>query len=154
MGWITDLLQELPLSAVQRERLSLAEQKYALLETSYADLKAKYSALESENNALKLDNVNLRQEIQRRDDVIQNEKSHGAHLDKVKEDILLLLARTETHESDIPQAVGVSIQIGAFHLHELATQKFITRRYARGREFPWALTHEGRSYLVSHGLIS
>ena len=34
MGWITDLLKELPLSAVQRERLSLAEQKYSLLETS------------------------------------------------------------------------------------------------------------------------
>ena len=74
MGWITDLLQEPPLSAVQRERLSLAEQKYALLETSNADLKAKYAVLESENSALKFDNVNLRQEIQRRDDVIQKRK--------------------------------------------------------------------------------
>jgi hypothetical protein len=31
MGWLQDLLKEVPLSSVLRERVTLAEQKYALL---------------------------------------------------------------------------------------------------------------------------
>jgi hypothetical protein len=69
MGIITDILKEIPLSAVLREKI--------------VDLETKMSALEAENLVLKKENsdlnslvVNLRQEIQRRDDIFQNKKPH------------------------------------------------------------------------------
>lgn len=156
MGWITDLLQELPLSAVQRERLSLAEQKYALLETSHADLKAKYAVLESEKSALNLDNVNLRQEIQRRDDIIQKEKFHGEALDEVKEKILALLAVQDgIADQDVAHSLNINGQLATFHLQELEANHLARRTLQVGARFtPWHITQEGRRYLVTHSLIS
>ena len=72
MGWIADLLQEIP---------------------SAARYKAELEAMEKENAVLKSQVSNLRQEIQRRDDIIQKEKSHGTHLEEIKEKILLLLSK-------------------------------------------------------------
>ncbi len=153
MGWITDLLQELPLSAVQRERLSLAEQKYALLETANADLKSKYAVLESENNALKIDKENLRQEIQRRDDVVQKEKSHGKHLEKETENTLKMFVKNpRPREDQIAQLLGMPHELAMFHIGELDAAKMVVEHYDEGTF--WALTHEGRKYLASHGLIS
>jgi len=69
MGWIIDMLKDVPLSAVIREQLVAAEKKALTLESEFAVLHAKIKDLESENE-------DLRQEIQRRDDIIQKEKSH------------------------------------------------------------------------------
>ena len=62
MGWIADLLKEIPSAA--RYKAELEE-----MERENAELKQRVVSLESENK-------DLRQEIQRRDNVIQKEKSH------------------------------------------------------------------------------
>lgn len=63
MGWIIDLFKEIPLSINLQAKLDELEKKFTMLELRNKEL-------ESENN-------NLRQEIQRRDDIIQKEKSHS-----------------------------------------------------------------------------
>lgn len=70
MGWIADLLKEIPSAARYKAELEAMEKENVLL-------KQKVSSLES-------DNKNLRQEIQRRNDVIQKEKSHNNLLKDAK----------------------------------------------------------------------
>ncbi len=53
MGAIADLLKEIPLSAVLRERVKLVEQKYELPEGKNSDLKDKVAKLEQENTELR-----------------------------------------------------------------------------------------------------
>jgi hypothetical protein len=53
MGAIQDLLQEVPLSAVLRERVGLAEAKYNLAVKENEDLKQRLRALEEENASLR-----------------------------------------------------------------------------------------------------
>lgn len=50
MGWLTDILKDIPTVGVARERIALAEQKYELLER--------------ENETLKLENVRLKGELE------------------------------------------------------------------------------------------
>ena len=57
MGIITDILKEVPLSAVYRERLVDQEKKMAVLESENMILK-------SENKVLKSENTNLRVKLQ------------------------------------------------------------------------------------------
>ncbi len=63
MGWIADLLKEIPSAARYKAELEAMEKENVLLNQ-------KVSSLESENK-------NLRHEIQRRNDVIQKEESHN-----------------------------------------------------------------------------
>ena len=53
MGAIADLLKEIPLSAVLRERVKLVEQKYELLEGENSVLKDRVAKLEQENAELR-----------------------------------------------------------------------------------------------------
>jgi len=69
MGIITDILKDIPLSAVLRERLIDQEKTMATLE-------AENLALKNENSDLKALVENLRQEIQQTKD-IQKDKSHN-----------------------------------------------------------------------------
>ena len=54
MGIILDILKEIPLSAVLRERLAGTEAKMATLEKENEDLQAKVDVLETENGQLRL----------------------------------------------------------------------------------------------------
>ena len=53
MGIITDILKDIPLSAVLRERLVDQEKKMSVLETENAILKAENAILKAENKDLK-----------------------------------------------------------------------------------------------------
>ena len=139
MGWIADLLQEIPSAARYKSELEVMEKKVISLEA---------------------ENVNLRQEIQRRDDVIQKEKSHSGHLEEIKEKVLVLLSKKkEVREEEIIQHLAVSAQLAAFHLADLKTSNLIyntTVLFMMGNSPPttYSLTQEGRRYLVTHGLIA
>ena len=66
MGWIADLLKEIPSAARYKAELETMEKENILLKQQV--------------RSLEFDNKNLRQEIQRRNDVIQKEKSHNSLL--------------------------------------------------------------------------
>ena len=142
MGWIADLLKEIPSAARYKAELE--------------DMEKENSILKSENGVLKSQIIELRQEIQRRDDVIQNEKSHDALLDEVKVKILLFLAaQREPMVADrISQAIKVDIQIVLFHLKELTHEKMVNDLLNMISPTSWLLAHEGRRYLIEHKLIS
>jgi predicted nuclease with TOPRIM domain len=53
MSWLSELLQGVPLNAVLRERVALAEQKFKEIEQDKKKLEEKVSALEAENADLK-----------------------------------------------------------------------------------------------------
>jgi hypothetical protein len=53
MGWLTDLVQGVPVNAVLRERLALAEQRFKDLESENAKLKGQLAALTAEHEVLK-----------------------------------------------------------------------------------------------------
>jgi len=66
---------------VQGKHIALLKEQFALLEKELSASTLRASELAEENKRLKSENENLRQEIQRQDDVIQNEKSHKNLLD-------------------------------------------------------------------------
>jgi predicted nuclease with TOPRIM domain len=142
MGWIADLLKEIPSAA--RYKAELEE-----MEGENTKLKQKVLSLQSEND-------NLRQEIQRRDDIIQKKKSHSNLLDDIKVKILLLLAKqADKFTADqIARALSADVQIVTFHLQELTNQRMAQDMIAGGAPRRWYLAHEGRRYLIEHKLIS
>jgi regulator of replication initiation timing len=64
MSIITDILKEIPLSAVLKERLTQAEASMAALEQEKASLKAENSTLKQENENLRVDLKKATEEIQ------------------------------------------------------------------------------------------
>jgi predicted nuclease with TOPRIM domain len=64
MGLITDLLKDIPLSAVLREKMASAEQKYAALDTENAILKDDKRDLQVRVVELERQVANLKQEIE------------------------------------------------------------------------------------------
>jgi hypothetical protein len=62
MSWWTDLLQGIPLNAVLKERLALAEQKFNALEKENKELRGQVEALTAENASLKEERDSLRTE--------------------------------------------------------------------------------------------
>ena len=71
---IEKLINEHGSAVILKERLVLANDKYSALEKKAADL-------QTENERLKSDNIHLRQEVQRRDDIVQREESYRHLLD-------------------------------------------------------------------------
>ena len=135
MGWIADLLKEIP---------------------SAARYKAELEAMEKKVISLEAENVNLRQEIQRRDNVIQKEKSHGQRLEEVREKLLIALSAGGKLQSDqLAQVVSISEQLATFHLNEMKEARLVSAAmFYTGRPTIWSIGQEGRSYLVAHGLLT
>jgi hypothetical protein len=53
--WLTDILKEIPLSAVLKERVALAEQKFKDIEAANQKLRDQVATLTTENESLKRD---------------------------------------------------------------------------------------------------
>jgi len=143
MGWVADLLKEIPSAA--RYKAELEEMK-----VENAKLKQKVLSLESEKE-------NLRQEIQRRDEVVQKEKSHKNLLDKEKTDMLLFLHINagDTHTFQITQSLNISEDIVKYHLQELRKEQFINEGlpYLKGQQ-SWNITDKGKKYLIENKIIT
>lgn len=135
MGWIADLLKEIP---------------------SAARYKAELESMERKVIALEAENTSLREEIQRRDDVIQKENSHGQRLEEIREQMLAIIAKQEgITETAIAAALNINAQLARFHLQELSKSGFAGATLNMGGgPGRWGLMQEGRRYLASHGLLA
>ena len=67
MGFLTDLLKEIPLSAVLKERLAGADAKYGDLQSKYEVLHTENEVLHTENEDLHTENATLRVNIHKKD---------------------------------------------------------------------------------------
>lgn len=166
MGIILDILKEIPLSAVLRERLTNQETKMAVVEEENLVLKTKNLILKNKNSDLKSLIVDLRQEIQRRDDVIQKEKSQDNLLDKVSINVLKLLFRQDNLTSEqIAQSLNVNLQMANFHLKELKAKGMLKQQtiyhdpppsknwFKRQGILVWVLMQKGRKYLINNKIV-
>jgi len=147
------LINEHGSAAILKERIALANDQYTALEKKSKESESRVTELESENKTLHLELEKAKAEIESlKGDV---EKPDGDSLEKIKEDILVILADHDAYERDIVQSLGVGIQVATFHLEELEEKNFIGRSLSLiGEEFPWYLNQEGRRYLINHDLIT
>lgn len=133
MGWIADLLQEIPSAARYKSELETMEKKVISLEA---------------------ENVNLRQEIQRRDDVVQKEKSRSNSLSQDVEKILVCINRAENiTPSQISRSVAIGKSVVEMHLEDLLESQYICASYILNQEPEYSLQQQGRKYLHAHSLL-
>lgn len=167
MGIILNILKEIPLSAVLRERLTNQETKMVVLEEENLVLKAENLVLKNKNSDLESFVIDLRQKIQRRDDVIQKEKSQNNLLDKVSINVLELLFRQDNLTSEqIAQSLNIKLQMANFHLKELKAKGMLKQQTAyhdpppsgnwfkRQGVLVWTLEQKGRKCLINNKLVS
>lgn len=152
MGIITDILKDIPLSAVLRERLVDQEKKMAILEAENAALKTENLALKNENSDLKALIENLRQEIQQTKD-IQKEKSHDTLLGKLDKKILLFIRKAATID-EVTQTQQISPDIAKMHLKKLFDHGLVTTFQGKDRKLYWHIKELGTKYLIDHNLIT
>lgn len=138
MGWVADLLKEIPSAARYKAELDALEEENV--------------AIKSQTKILELEISLLRQEIKRRDDVIQKQESHDNRLGDVKEKILLAIASGIPTVEKLAGDVCLPEQAIRFHLEDPSMSTLILEERAAGFAFV-SLAPAGRLYLVKHGLL-
>jgi DNA-binding transcriptional ArsR family regulator len=143
MGWIEDVLKEVPLSAVLKERIALAGQKYEAAIQQVDELRQKVAALEREN-------AELRAQIPR-----PHEPSLGEDTTRV---LVHLFKAKEIDDRDVgnmARALNMDRGVLQYHLDRLdeaGLAKLTGGNYVDGHVY-WGLKPEGRQYVVERKLI-
>lgn len=148
MGWVTDLLKEIPLSTILREKITVIEQKYAALETENAILKD--DLRKAKANVVQLEGQvgNLNQEIEKLTHV-------GDDLDEVEVALLRALTNPDVaYAEQLAGMVGSNLTRVEYHLQRLVDAGYATSPLG---VVPGAsrylLTHEGRECLIKRNSI-
>jgi len=142
MGAIQDLLQEVPLSAVLKERVALAEQKYEAAVRENTELKQRLVALQAENESLRA----------------QIPKSPAGSLDGDTARVLAYLFHAEGDARDVgvtARALKMEKGVVKYHVDQLDEAGLATctgGNYLSGHVY-WTLTPAGRKYAVENKLI-
>lgn len=170
MSWIVDLLKELPLSAVQKERLSLAE--FQLAETDKALLTAEAALAQCRAEKVELQSLLAQaqveiQQLAEQIAVIEREKQqdqaktkelpHIDVLDYVQTQILRVIAlrnpcspdHVETELNSILESQGKPLLISSQVMHHLMWLSRFEEQYLRylDRSNKYALHPRGSKYL-------
>jgi DNA-binding transcriptional ArsR family regulator len=142
MGVLQDLLKEVPLSSVLKERVALAEEKYDGAMKEIEGYKQKVTSLERENE-------NLRAQIPKSDGTLSDDTAR----------VLVHLFKAATQ---VDRDVGVmsrqlTLEQGVlkYHLDRLkegGLADIVGGNYVHGHTY-WALSPKGRQYVVERKLI-
>ena len=138
MGWIADLLKEIPSAARYKAE---AEQ-----------LSSDNAALEARNESLTSQLEAAQREIQR----LATPASQKSHSDCPKEQqgILQILATVDSMvDTDLEKRLGIGHQLFEYHVGELLQADIIFTEATYDNHSHWELTHRGRAYLSERGLI-
>jgi DNA-binding MarR family transcriptional regulator len=132
MGWVADLLKEIP---------------------SAARYKSELEAMEKENLALRAENSFLKSQLEaarRETETLQG----GRALPQDAEAILRFVASNEdAMPSLIAQALSMSKGVVEMHLDDLENKKYLDGSYAVGEERRYYLQQAGRKYLHAKGAL-
>lgn len=151
MGLITDLLKEIPLSAVQRERAALEEAKLqgriSDLEAQVRNLQAQLAEALGEKNALSQELMKVR--------------PHGDRLPDERERVLRVVCFHDgLSDERIAKIAGVPVQVTTWHLDSLQALRFVSVVHtmtnpwnSEGGGAEWSIQPKGRDYLASHGML-
>lgn len=134
MGILTDILKELPLSAVLRERLQ--------------ELEKRYEQVEEENKKLRDENHELKKRLQ---DVTGADK-----LEEIEEKILVLLS--SSNQELTAQIIGSNLELNLtkveYYLKKMQNAQIVfSHDYYTGRPSEYYLAQKGREYLVKNNLL-
>ena len=144
MGAIQDLLQEVPLSAVLRERVALADDKLARATEEAENYKRRIADLERENEMLRSQNPTAK-----------SESGLGPDTTRV---LVHLFKNTDQELRDVGFMVTVlqmERSVLQYHLDRLkdaGMAKLTSSNYVHGTVY-WGLTPEGRQHAVEGKLI-
>jgi predicted RNase H-like nuclease (RuvC/YqgF family) len=139
MGWLTDLLKDVPLSTELREKIA---------------------TIEAENDALKTDNVMLKDDLREaRAQIMRLEKridqfAHHPELDETDTLILKEIALTsDPAASHLAEKLSLNLAIVEFRLQRLTDIDYLSTWSIGGAE-RYSLQPKGREYLIRNNLIS
>jgi|APLak6261660806_1056025.scaffolds.fasta_scaffold21833_2 molecular chaperone GrpE (heat shock protein) len=150
---IERLINEHGSATILKERIELANDKYSALEEKNSILEQKVTMLESENKTLRLNIEKAEVEVQNLKKL--TEKSHNSRLEEIREKILQLLSvHDEANSQQISHAISANEQVVNFHLTELEDLNLINPSYIMNSPVIWSIAHEGRKYLITHGLLA
>jgi DNA-binding MarR family transcriptional regulator len=141
MGWIEDLLKEVPLSAVLRERIALEGQKYEGAIREVDALKKKVAALERENAELR--------------DQIPQRKETSLSEDTARVLVQIFKARDidERAVGNIAGALNMDPGVLEYHLDRLDEAGLALLTSSDEEHTYWGLTPKGRRHVVERKLI-
>jgi DNA-binding MarR family transcriptional regulator len=143
MGILQDLLKEVPLSAVLKERVALAEEKYRAAIDQVDTLKKRVTELEG---------ANLRLKGSAKPDCAPPLK------DDTKRVLIALFKASTIEDRDVgalARAMQMDRSVLQYHLDRLDEARFAActgGNYLHGHTY-WALTSEGRQFAVEGSLV-
>jgi hypothetical protein len=142
MGWIADLLQEIPSTARYKVELEKLEYDYKVLKSENSDLRAKLKAAHLELNKLKQ----------------AGQKAPDSERSAIDTQILIHISRNAgINTTQLSSCLGmsrVSREALRFHLEELFNSNFVTFCESWDKDHEWTLRQEGRKYLIERNLLS
>lgn len=129
MGWIENLLNELPLASFYRHDLE---------------------AMQRENGLLKRENAALKSEL----DALRTRTVSPGRLDSEMEDMLVFISRQEyATVTEISQALSCSTQVVEMYIEDLMKSGYIEPSYAGGKDAEYYVKQKAKRYLHSFGLL-
>ena len=141
MGWIADLLQEIPSATRYKWEIEKLESDYKVLKSGNRDLRAKLKAAYLDINKLKQ----------------VTQEGHGSERSTIETSILILISRSagiSTEQLSYSISMNrVSKEALQFHLDGLCEAGFVTFCESLGKDHEWTLRQAGRKYLIERKLL-
>jgi hypothetical protein len=141
MGLLQEMLKEVPLSSVLRERVALAEQRYELAGEKIEKLEREIDRLERENKALR---------------ALAPTKAENQLSEEAARVLVHLFRATEfDHRAVgyIARKLDMERGVLQYHLDRLDEAKLAALGSYYDEDAYWAATAEGRRYVVERRLI-
>jgi predicted HTH transcriptional regulator len=133
MGWIADLLKEIP---------------------SAARYKAELEEMEKENASLKAENATLKSQVETLRNELATLKTPSGGLPLDAEKILGFIAKNEnTTAPHVARALGLNKGVVDMHLEDLMNSNHIDASFVMGEEPEYYLAQSGRRYLHGKGQL-
>lgn len=130
MGWIADLLQEIPSAARYKSELEAMEKQNATLQRRVSELEAEVA--------------NLRPQA----------PQTSAELAADAEAILAVIAQySDAEPKAIAAKARIEVAVAEMHIEDLLEAKYIEGSYAIGDEPRYHLTQKGRRFLHAQGRL-
>lgn len=152
MGFITDLLKDIPLSAVLKERLAIAEKEMSSLRDQIVNLTTENASLRQKIGYLESEKFNLVETIHQ----LRGQKNTISDLEhnilKLFNEYLKISLDTVSHKLSLDEIKS------EYFLNELLKKKLLTIQYEKEphRRKPVALylpTQAGREYMIKNKII-
>ena len=133
MGFILDILKDIPVNAVLRDKLQQLEKKY--------------EELEAENTQLKGENKRLKSHVK--------ELTSDEELCEIEVHILKLLSSTgqELTAERIARSLGLNLTKTNYYLEKMRDHYVYSHDYINERPSEYYLIQKGRDYLVECDLV-